>query len=82
MATAGYPGVMPGGLSTGNLSIGAVQKQVTGAAAFPGLFPGGLTTGYLNIGALQKSASSAGSAVFRRTLSEAGTRIGSRQGVF
>lgn len=58
MATAGFPGAFPGGLTTGNLAIGAVQKQVTGAAGYPGVFPGGLTTGYLNIGAVQKVVAS------------------------
>ena len=53
MATAGFPGVFPGGTTTGYLSIGAVQKQVT-SAGFPGVFPGGSTTGYRNIGAVQK----------------------------
>ncbi len=54
MATAGYPGVFPGGLTTGNLSIGAVQKG-TGAKGYPGVFPGGLTTGNLNTGAVQEA---------------------------
>ena len=55
MATKGFPGTFPGGLSTGYLSIGAVQKNKSGTErGFPGIFPGGLTAGYLNIGAVQK----------------------------
>ena len=54
MATAGFPGTFPGELTTGYLSIGAVQKQVI-SAGFPGTFPGELTIGYKNIGAVQKA---------------------------
>lgn len=61
MATQGYPGEFPGGLTEGFLNIGAVQKQkVSATAGYPGLFPGGLTTGYLGIGAVQKAEASAG----------------------
>lgn len=56
MATQGFPGQFQGGFTTGYLSIGAVQKQVT-QAGFPGVFQGGFTTGYLNIGAVQKQVS-------------------------
>ena len=56
---SGYPGVFPGGLTTGYLTIGAVQKQVASASGYPGVFPGGLTTGYLTIGAVQKQVASA-----------------------
>lgn len=59
MPTVGFPGAFPGGLTTGNLAIGAVQKQVT-SAGFPGTFPGGLTIGYRNIGAVQKAVAAAG----------------------
>lgn len=55
---AGYPGIFPGGLTTGYKIIGAVQKQVSGAAGYPGVFPGGLTTGYTTIGAVQKNVGS------------------------
>lgn len=51
----GYPGQFPAGLTTGNLSIGAVQKTVTGSAGYPGVFPAGLTTGSKTIGAVQKA---------------------------
>lgn len=61
MATAGFPGAFPGGYTTGSLSIGAVQKQVT-SAGFPGAFPGGYTTGYRNIGAVQKAVTVAAGA--------------------
>lgn len=47
-----FPGVFPGGLTTGYLNAGAVQKQRT-SLAFPGVFPAALTTGYLNTGAVQ-----------------------------
>lgn len=58
MATKGFPGTFPGGLTIGYLSIGAVQKNKTGTErGFPGTFPGGLTVGYLNIGAVQKTPS-------------------------
>ena len=55
MATAGFPGEFQGGFTTGNLSIGAVQKDITGSAGFPGAFQGGFTTGSLNVGAVQKA---------------------------
>lgn len=54
MATFGFPGVFPGGLTTGFLSIGAIQKDNGSSFGFPGAIPGGLTLGYLNIGAVQK----------------------------
>jgi len=53
MATLAFPGQFQGGYTTGYLSIGAVQKQVT-QAGFPGTFQGSYTIGYLNIGAVQK----------------------------
>lgn len=49
-----YPGTFPGGLTTGYLVTGAVQKQTTGDKAYPGTFPGGLTTSYMNIGGVKK----------------------------
>ena len=67
MATLGFPGTFPGALTTGYLSIGAVQKQVT-SAGFPGTFPGGLTVGYLNIGAVQKAVSVATTSIRRMML--------------
>ena len=52
----GFPGQFQGGYSTGNLNLGAVQKDKTGTeAGFPGTFQAGFTTGYLGIGAVQKS---------------------------
>ena len=55
MATLGFPGTFPGGLTTGFENIGAVQKQKTNATlGFFGVAPGGLTTGYRGIGAIQK----------------------------
>lgn len=54
----GFPGLFRGGLTRGFLTIGAVQKEVTGAAGFPGLFRGGLTRGYLDMGAVQKDVQS------------------------
>lgn len=64
MATKGFPGVFPAGLSTGHLSIGAVQKNKGGTArGFPGVFPASLTTGYLNIGAVQKVVAVSGSLI-------------------
>lgn len=54
MATEAFPGQFQGAYTTGYLSIGAVQKQVT-QAGFPGVFQGAYTTGYLNIGAVQKA---------------------------
>lgn len=63
---AGYPGTFPGGLTTGYIIIGAVQKQVSGAAGYPGVFPGGLTTGYITIGAVQKNVA-AGGTLYERT---------------
>lgn len=54
--SAGYPGTMPGGLTTGFDNIGAVDKLRTGAAGYPGVMPGGLSTGYTNIGAIQKDS--------------------------
>ena len=53
---AGFPGAFQAGFTTGNLSIGAVQKLVT-QAGFPGTFQAGFTVGYLNIGAVQKAVS-------------------------
>ena len=64
MATAGFPGAFQGGLTTGYLSIGAVQRQVT-SAGFPGAFQGGLTTGYQDIGAVQKAVAVAPSGLFQ-----------------
>lgn len=55
--TLAFPGQFQGGLTTGYLSIGAVQKAGTGNLGFPGVFQAGLTTGYLNIGAVQKAVS-------------------------
>ncbi len=60
MATFGYPGVFPAGLTTGYRIIGAVQKQVSGALGYPGVFPAALTTGYTTIGAVQKDVTVAG----------------------
>ena len=55
---SGFPGIFPGGLTTGYVNIGAVQKNKSGTErGFPGTFPGELTTGYLNIGAVQKQVS-------------------------
>jgi hypothetical protein len=53
MTALGYPGVFPGGLTTGYTSIGAVQRQNSSALGYPGIFPGGFSTGYTNIGAAQ-----------------------------
>lgn len=60
--TQAFPGQFQGGYTTGYLSIGAVQKQVT-QAGFPGVFQGGYTTGYLNIGAVQKAVAVGGTVV-------------------
>jgi hypothetical protein len=54
MANSGYPGIFPGGLTTGYENIGAVRKANTNNAGYPGVFPAALTTGYRNIGAVQK----------------------------
>ena len=60
---AGFPGIYPGGFTTGYKIIGAVQKQVSGAAGYPGVFPGGFTTGYKTIGGVQKNVAAGGGAV-------------------
>ena len=62
MATLAFPGQFQSGYTTGYLSIGAVQKQVT-SAGFPGTFQAGFTIGYLNIGAVQKEVVSGGTVI-------------------
>ncbi len=52
MSTAGYPGVFPGGLTTGNERIGACGTLSAGLG-YPGVFPGALTTAHMTIGAVQ-----------------------------
>lgn len=65
MSTFGYPGVFPGGLTTGFKIIGGAQKTITGAAGYPGTYPAGLTSSGMDIGAAQKQASAPATGVVR-----------------